>query len=301
MICRFFGVIFAVLTLLASSVAYADELGDFQEARAAYEARNFGQSVSLFEALVSGPTPRVTSRALVIESRKYLAASYLFVTRRSDAEREFELLLRSDPSYELDAFAFPREVGELFRVVKDRVSADLREQEIRRQRDEEARRQAEIAAIARDRERHTLLMRLAAEERVETHRSRWIALIPFGAGQFQNGDSAFGITLASTEGALILTSVVSWALHAGLPTQTTFETYSTADQSRVRSTELALTIVNYASLGLFAAFAIAGIIDAEARFTPVSTEIRQRELPPQLRENTIAFDWSLTGLAIRWM
>lgn len=39
--------------------------------------------------------------------------------------------------------------------------------------------------------------------------SRWIAAVPFGAGQFQNGDTALGVSFRAGEVALLSTAIAS--------------------------------------------------------------------------------------------
>ena len=73
-------------------------------------------------------------RPLVLESRKYLAATYLFLGRKSDAEGQLELLLRAEPDYVLDPLAFPAEFVKTFSEVKVRL-----EQERLRKEQERAR------------------------------------------------------------------------------------------------------------------------------------------------------------------
>src|SRR5262245_7693507 len=103
-----------------ASIARADELEDFEHARQAYEAQNYAQAIERFEALVGGEVPHITTRALVLESRKYLAASYLFVHDIPHAEEQFARLLGDDPTYP-EPTAFPSEVRATFARVRTRV------------------------------------------------------------------------------------------------------------------------------------------------------------------------------------
>src|SRR5687768_11471405 len=90
----------AALILLAfPALARAGDIEDFESARSAYEARDYERAVVAFELLVGGDAPRLQSRALIAESRKYLGAAYLFVGRRDAARAEFERLLRDEPAY----------------------------------------------------------------------------------------------------------------------------------------------------------------------------------------------------------
>src|SRR5262245_16024546 len=112
------------LVWLSASRVCANDFEDFGAARSAYDAQDYRRAAALFEALAGGDTPTLTNKSLVLESKKYLAASYLFLKKLTVAELEFERLLRIDPEYQLDPLAFPEEVQRLFARVKTRLDAE---------------------------------------------------------------------------------------------------------------------------------------------------------------------------------
>src|ERR1700755_276185 len=89
--------------------ARANDFEEFEAARGAYEAQDYARAVLLFETLAGGDNPGLSNRSLVLESKKYLGAAYLFQGKLPEAEREFERLLRLDPQYMLDPLGFPEE------------------------------------------------------------------------------------------------------------------------------------------------------------------------------------------------
>ena len=107
-----------VTALVASAClaapAQADELADFETARALYEAQRYPESVECLERLLAGDAAQRLNRAILLEARKYLAAGFLFVSRPAEAEREFALLLAVDPEYQLDSGLFPAEIRVVF-------------------------------------------------------------------------------------------------------------------------------------------------------------------------------------------
>lgn len=275
----------AGVVVFSTTGARADELQEFEQARNAYEAQNYRLSVQRFEALVGGDVPHLESRPLILESRKYLAASYLFANRRADAEHQFELLLQEDGSYEVDPVMFPTEVLDVFAAVKARMRDTIANAQ-RAREEEEARRQREQnEAQAREAERHRLLLDLAQTEVIEHQNSRWIAFVPFGVGQFQNGHNGLGWALAISEGLLGALSITSYLLWASLIGEKPAE----ADLDRAELAERAFRISNWVTTGLFAALAITGVIDAQVRFVPSIREQRRRPLPDALRPNTVGF------------
>ena len=102
--------------------------------------------------------------------------------------------------------------------------------------------------------------------------------MPFGIGQFQNGNDGLGLVLAVSEGSLLAISLVSFLLHENLRGQN--PTSRTCCQD-ARLAESVFRYTNQISLGLFGAIAIAGIIDAQAavRAEPHTSTARAR-CPP---------------------
>jgi tetratricopeptide (TPR) repeat protein len=263
---------------LCTGRARANEFEQFQKARSAYEALDYELAADLFEQLVGSDPPRLEDPALVIESRKYLAASYLFLGRLEPAEREFERLLRAEPDYILDPLAFPDELQRLFGRVKARL-ADERAVAAKvhaetTQRDEAAK------SEARRREQIRTLVKLARTERVQRVQSRWVAMIPFGVGQFQNDDNGLGVGLAVSEGLLLSVGVATFLLHENLRGQRPSE----ADRSDAELAETAFRYANQISMVLFGIVAVAGVIHAQIEFDESRTVERHRELPPELEE-----------------
>jgi len=263
---------FAVAALPAR--ATANDFDQFQNARVAYDSLNYELAADLFQGLLRDANPD-DRRPLVIESRKYLAATYLFLARGGEAEAQLELLLRAEPEYVLDPLAFPAVFGKMFASVKQRLERE-------RTRVAQAREQAVAADAARrragsqrERERMSRLFDLARTERVERLNSRWVGLLPFGIGQFQNGHDGLGLVLALSEGALLATGIVTFALHEQLPPDP-------EDRPAATEAEAAFRYINRISLGLFAVIAVTGVVDAQVRFVPSRSFQRPRALPPDL-------------------
>lgn len=261
-------------------VARANDFEDFEAARSAYESADYAVAAQRFEKLGGGDTPRLTNRSLMLEAKKYLGASYLFLGKLQLAEAEFERLLRLDSQYILDPLAFPEEVQRLFARVKARLDSERRvaEEEQRREQERLARKESE--RIEGERKRWARLTALAQEERVLEQRSRWIALMPFGIGQVQNGQASLGAVLAVSEVSLLLVSLVSWGVHETLRGQAP----GLEERNEYNLTERVSRYTNQVSLGLFAVIAITGIIDAQVRFEGDSERTRKRVLPPDLRD-----------------
>lgn len=270
-------VLAAALLGVMAPVAHASELDQFQNARAAYDSLNYELAIDLFTNLLSDAAPN-DRRPLIIESRKYLAASYLFVGRTADADRELRLLLEVEPDYVLDPLAFPADVQRAFARVKAELDRQRAEDAKRKAAEEAASRHARERAQQAERERLERLVELASTERTVIERSRLLAMVPFGVGQYQNGHDGLGLLLAVTEGVLLAGSITAYAFHENLRGQEPAP--GRFDDARLA--EAASRYINQISFGLFAVVAITGIVDAQLRFRPTRVVEVRRPLPPDL-------------------
>ena len=285
-----FGLLLCLFALgVAPSGARADDLEDFEAARAQYDAQHFEAAVQLFEDLLLGPVPRVRNLALRLESRKYLGAAYLFVGRSEDARAQFLQLLEEDPAYTLDPLSFPAAVQTVFDEAREQLAARQRESaqaEVERLDEEERQRLLRLAA---EQERLRQLEELANYETVVIPNSRGLATVPFGVGQFRNGNRAFGATLAVGELALLAGSVGTYvglrallatAARCGVESECVLDRGDpngapTRGELRFIDRERRVRVSNYILTGGFVALMLVGIIEAHVNFVP---ERRQRRL-----------------------
>lgn len=267
------------LAAFAPGPARADDLTDFDHARSLYVKRNYSGAAAALKALVGTDPPRVTERLLILESRKYLAASLLFLGQRDEARAQFRLLLAMEPFYTLDPLAFPTEVVNLFERVKSDLEVQLAEARIEQERQRE-----ELQRLAQERAEHerkslAQLYELAQQSQTVQRNSRWIATIPFGVGQFQNGHKSFGMALAVLEGLAVAGSIATYIGHE----QVADDRPDRGNVAEKQREEAIWRTSNNVSFGVFAALALIGIIDAHVRFVPGRTSDRRRPLPPELK------------------
>ncbi len=278
------------ILLAAPSPAAAGDIEDFQAARGAYEARDWPRAVLYFEALVGSDPPVLRTPLLVLESRKYLAAAYVFVGRADAARAQLERLLVADPSYELDATQFPIEVVELFESVRS---------EVQEERARAAERAAAAAVLDSERDRARALIELAESEvTFEIENSRWLALVPFGAGQFQNGQDDIGWMFLVIESVTALGALASLVVHESVQAQLTGEdALRRIDVAQVNGILRAAQIINWTSASLCAVFAIAGVLQAQLDFRATHVVRTHREVPEPLRQG-LEVRIAPTGFAI---
>ncbi|MEO7092722.1 MAG: hypothetical protein ABI175_05695, partial [Polyangiales bacterium] len=130
------------------------------------------------------------------------------------------------------------------------------------------------ADLSRVEARYESLKTYAGDERLVTKRSRVIASLPFGIGQFQNGDTGLGIIFLTTEVAAVAAATIAFGIHESIPRQP-------ADVEKARSAETSSKVVNLISVGAFFLIAAGGIAQAHLAFVPESYDTRKRTLPPQ--------------------
>lgn len=286
-----------VLTAAFALPAMADELSDFEAARRHYEGQSYAKAARELESLVGGAVPRARNPVVRLEARKYLGATYLFLGRKADAREQFRRLLEEDPEYDIDPVAFPEAVVETFQEVQ----AEFEEERARKeaaQRDRE--RAKELEEVNRQQQRIQMLEELAATETVEKVNSRWIAALPFGVGQFQNGNRRLGIMFAVTQSAFTAAAIATFIGHNSLRD----ENPAPSELDRAQRVERALRIGNWVSVGALLSFYVAGVVEAQVRFRPVIRTTRPRELPeapepPQSRRPQLRLEMGLTGGRMR--
>jgi tetratricopeptide (TPR) repeat protein len=270
----------AVLALAQPARLAADEFDDFTKARNAYEGGEYAAAVERFTALLASE-PR--NPAIVLESQKLLGVSYLFVGDQAAAEAALLKLLTLSPEFELDPMLFPIEVIDFFTDVKARNDERLAALTRARASEEAARRQAEEERRLAEIEK---LKRNVYLERNLERRSWLVAILPLGAGQFQNDEPVKGALFLGGELLLGAAVATTFALHEDLRDRAGEPFESPDDREAYERLESGLRIANQVSLGALAAVAVAGIIDSAIRFekeTVIWQPVDEREVPRDLR------------------
>lgn len=140
----------------------------------------------------------------------------------------------------------------------------------------DARRRAEQERATR----RALAMRLLTTETVlERSPPRTLTLVPYGAGQFVNGNLAAGWALLATELALTVGCITTTSLYASLLSER--DATVVQGSSRARTIE-ALYYTSVVGGSVLAAVAISGAIQAWVTWRPERAVTRERRLPPGL-------------------
>jgi len=271
----------ALAACLLAAPARADEQSDFEKGRAAYATKNYDDADRRFSAMLDPKNGTLHDPALVADARMYWAATMIALGKKSEAAAIIEKLLLARPEYEPDPLRFPQDTINFFIDTRARIIDRINEAKAVAARAAQEAHDREVREKALAAKRLALLESMASQEiEIERH-SRLFAMIPFGVGQFQNGQPVLGWIFLGTEGAL--------ALAAGI----TIPVYRSQLSSAAQAHTLGQTVeedgwisranttrtVNLVLVGAFVVTAVAGVIQAQLTFVPEITVERKRAIP----------------------
>jgi hypothetical protein len=224
------------------------------------------------------PTSRFSDADEEVRARTLLGVGLYFeaqqvtdATRRRDlldrAQAQFLEILRKEPDHSLNALIYPASVVELFEAVKEENAAEL--DEIRAERDKTNGNGAQKG------------LKSVYIERELSHRPYAGNFMPFGVGQFQNGEPVQGALFAGAQVAAIGLNVTSYAMIELLRNPRTGQ----YDPGPGNSADQALQwrTAQYVGLGLFVGFYAWSVIDALRDYRAYDVRIRTLdEAPPEL-------------------
>jgi TolA-binding protein len=270
------------VVVLGGRAAFAQGRVDVEKARAAYLARNYSEAEERLRALVD-PKTGTKELSLLSQARMYLGAVLLAQGKRGPAVEVFEKMILEDPAFEPDPLSFPGDVINTFFDVRGQLQEKIRQaaqnaarlEAERRARAEEERRRQE-AWLAK-------VKQMATEEKITVRHNRLIAFLPFGAGQFQNGDRVLGWTFLVSEAACVIGTGITVPMYS-------YARGRAEDEARAGDLERKAQLyqdradnirtVNLSFAGAFAAIAITGIVQANLSYVPETVETKKRDLPP---------------------
>ena len=241
----------------------------FDRGRTAFGRAEYQRAIEILYPLLY-PEVLLDSEGEVVQAHRMLGVAYLFENQPDGARREFRKLLELRPDYRFDPLLDPQRVVDFFDgVLKEEQATIAAIEEKRRKHDED---------LAKHRRDTLRLSQPPTILRYERH-SYAINFIPFGAGQFQNGQRRKGWFFFGAETTLAAVSVGAFTTNFALyglsprrgcnmppPPNVQCEQGSIDHSQENRSR--ALLGVQLVSGGLFFAVAIWGVIDAIRNHQP---------------------------------
>jgi hypothetical protein len=253
------------------------------------EAAKYEECAARLSHLLDPASPHPLVDPQIVETaRIYHATCLVGLGKDEQADEPLRAAIRKNPQMRApDSLLFPPRVVDRFLKVREQLYAELRATE--QKAIERAQREA-AAKQKRDNEQwaHMLsLERLARQEVVVHKNSRYLALVPAGVGQFENGNVPLGFTFLGSEAVLGAAAITSLAVFSNLNTQAArYEARGQAPASdvngRLTDWHLALTVSTYTLLGV----AAVGIVEAQLSFVPEVRHVRERPQPKPPSERT---------------
>jgi len=283
----------AVLALAAP--CRADELQALELAKNPFDAGQFPEAHARLSALLDPSLPpcdgvrvegrcRLSDPELIERARALDAASLIALKRVPEADALIGKILRANTQYAPNPALFPQEVIDRFTVVRGALRPELEAAERQKARAEFDKRVAAQKARDADEKWIAELQKLAAQEKRVEPASRWIAMVPFGVGQFQNGDVRLGIVFAAGEVLLGGAALVTVAIVNKLALTNVPQSQYGIVNSRIRT----LVTVNQVTFAAWAAVTAAGVLQAQIAFVPSRTTMQTRPVPPRPKLTPVA-------------
>lgn len=266
--------------MLAGGVASADGRAELEKARASFLARNWTDAEDRLRVLLD-PKTGLKERVLISQARMYLGASLLAQGKAEPAKELFEKLVLDDPSYEPDPLSFPSDAINTFIDVRSSLLEQIKTATQTAARLAAERRAREEAEREAQRVWFEKVKAQAAEEKITVRHSRLVASMPFGVGQFQNGQPVLGWIFLGTQVAALGGTAVTYGMFRYARDREAEELNGfnqLSEQWHQRAEDLRL--VNLGFTGAFLAIAAIGIVQANVAFVPESAEKKKRDLPP---------------------
>ncbi len=235
--------------------------------------------LSHLPAEVRGPSESLE----VFESaRVYRGACLVGDAKLDEADAVFRDAIRQNPQMRPpDGLVFPSAVVERFLSVRASMLDEIRSSQRNQMLEATARSQADALARKREQERIQRLVELAETETVVERNQRWVASIPFGAGQFYERRPVLGWTFLLTETALVGTFAGAMVMDAWYESKYGEPGYD-GPSLHARRLE-ARSVAGVAGFGLLGVVAV-GILEAQVSFAPERSTRRRRILPQGIRQ-----------------
>ncbi|HEX9294494.1 MAG TPA: hypothetical protein VF881_01630 [Polyangiaceae bacterium] len=272
-------VVAALALVLVAAQARGDDATELERAKSSYDAGRYSEGAERFKEILNPSAPNALHDPSAIErARAYYAACLIALGRTDEANVQIEKVIRTNPLYSPDPVVFPGKVVDRFIEVRGRLKGEIEDAFRAKAEVERAARDARLKAEREQRAYVETLQRLAAQESVVVRRSRWVALVPFGAGQFQNGQESLGYTFLVGESLLAAASITAGVIHMQLISDyARFQnTVDFADYDARRRTAQTVSVL---AGGALAAVAVGGIVHAQLTFVPELRETRPRPIP----------------------
>lgn len=274
--------------VLSATAAFADERADFEKGRNAFLAKDYLEADARFAAMLDPTNGSLHSKEAITQAQMYWGAVKLSLGKKGDASALFEKVILANPQYDPDPLSFPTAVLDAFTDTRAKLRDKLNQIAEEKARNDALERAREAALAKRQGAYVVLLEQAASEEHIIIQNSRWVAMLPFGVGQFQNDKPVAGYVFLSVEAALVIGTGVTFGIYRyniGNATDALLADASTTQADKIHLAKAYLdraSTVREVNLGLVAGLAVAaaiGIVEAQVNYVPTLVATRKRPLP----------------------
>jgi hypothetical protein len=270
----------------AGGTEQLSEDGILRRAISHYDSGQYELCVDTFQQLLDPEEPtRLRSPTKIETARVYYGVCLIGVGRTLEAEAVFRQAILENPQMKTpDSLLFPEAVVELFLRVRESMLDEIRKAEQKRLKDAEVRAAREAELRRREAARVETLMKLAATESVVEPRSRYLAFVPFGVGQFHNRNSGLGWFFLGSETVVTAVFVSSLYMTSWYGSKTDDPGMTPQRLRDLGSAQRNAYWVSAASGWGLVGLSLVGILEANLAFTPEVRLERPRKLPPELQQ-----------------
>ena len=251
--------LFAMCLLLMplTSVVYAGPTEALRDAENSYLYGDYARVLRKVVPVIE-PDLQLSEPTRIARAYELAGLAAFFLEDLESAQRHFEKLIRLRPKFKLDPVKVPPPAISFFDNLRDNLKEEIAriEEALQKHAAEEARQK-----------------RLANQVRIRRDvkvNSRTVAFLPFGVGQFQNGDALVGQAFLVSE---LLTAISSVGFFLGVESMRTDSgRFRTSDVARARQYRNVQMITGVTALTL----AIVGIAEAQLSFQNRTTLKEER-------------------------
>ena len=211
----------------------------------AFGQGEYAKALEILKPL-AGPPPLLGKESDLADLRKTLGVLLFIADQKGEARAQFELWLLMDHRAALDPYSTAPWLLKFFEDIKQSIAPNAEE----------------VARLQQERQRHYEAPRLY--EKTLQPKLEFLCYLPFGVGQFQNGDLELGVLFLGLELAMLAVNIAGY-VYGQLIAEPDGRILSTASNRR---RHLEALVLQYAGLGAFVTTWAAGAIHARVRFRP---------------------------------
>lgn len=246
-----------VLLITMVSAVHAGPTQDLRDAENSYLYGDYARVLRKVVPVIE-PDLQLSETSRIARAYELAGLAAFFLEDRKSAQRHFEKLIRLRPDFTLDPVKVPPPAISFFDNLRDNLKEEIARigKALQKHAEEEARqkRLANQVQIRRD---------------IKVN-SRTVAFLPFGVGQFQNGDHSLGQFFLSSE---LIAAAASVGFFLGVESMRTESgRFRTSDVTRAKQLRNVQMITGVTSLAL----ALVGVAQAQFSFQSRTTLKEER-------------------------